>query len=96
MRNEHVIHVNVYVGVKKEKTVADVPVTDLSLEDIIRLEDECTVTLGIPTGVLGPLQRAKAVSRAAKRRPAFRGAPHAHKRAAARFKRAVKRSAKAG
>jgi len=53
----------VFVEIDKERTVADIPVNHMSLEDIIRLEDECTVTLGVPTGVLGGGRASKAATR---------------------------------
>lgn len=86
MLNQRGFRVKVYVEIEKEKTVGDIPVNHMSLEDIMRLEDECTVTLGVPTGVLGPGPAAvRSKSRAAGRGIRASGRRfRAHKRSASR------------
>jgi hypothetical protein len=90
MPSKEGFRVNVYVEIERKKSpVTDIPVTHMSLEDIMRLEDECTVTLGVPTGVLGPATaRTQRKPRAARRRVgAFGGGSRARKA----FKRASRR-----
>jgi hypothetical protein len=60
--SKNCFRVNLYLIVVREKVVADIPVTQMSFEDILKLEDECTVSLGVPTGVLGAPSNGKARS----------------------------------